>query len=206
MNGFTLDRFDVEYQSFGSRDFSLGPDAQGLDDAIHEEGSLVASDGSQEDLDADDDTQSEAEITITERLSQLMSDIQQQWLIESETAIRDVADTAGRSVAAMLPNFVDSFGSRQLSASVVAVLERAKPDSPELLLSCEDHDSIVETLSELNSQIPLKVRKSAGLQSGKVSLKWNHGGADLDMSDFLNAAKIILESEQSIKINGVPTQ
>lgn len=206
MNGLTLDRFDAQHQSFGSRDFSLGPDAEGLDGGLQKEDLLSASDDSQDEPCAEGDLQSDSLTSLTEQLSQMMSDIRQQWLNESETAIRDVAETAGRSIAAVLPNFVDSFGSRQLSASVVAVLERAKPDAPELLLSPEDHDAIVEALSGLNSHIPLKVRKSTELQSGSVSLRWDRGGADLDMREFLDAAKTMFEHEQPDKINGVPKQ
>lgn len=204
MTALILDRFEVQLPSFGSRDFSLTAD-------VAEENPASASSlpgGNDVEGETEDraEAESDSQLVAAQELEQIIANIWSDWEKNNASSIRHIADAAGRSVAAMLPNLVDNFGCRQLSASVVAILERAKPEAPELLLAPESHDSIVEILSDINSQIPLKVRKSTENPPGKASLRWNLGGADIDMADLLCAAQALLERDQTDEINGAPEQ
>lgn len=206
MSSFALDRFDTNVPSFETRDFDLPPG----------EPSLGSADGSVDDLllaqspDGKAEQPDEAEVqehqALAATLGRLLADIRQNWDADCQATVQDIADRAGRSVSELLPNFVDTFGRRQLSASVVAILERAKPDAPELILAPDDHDAVVEILSSLNSHVPLKVRKSESQSPASGCLKWHRGGAEIDLADFLMAAKYVFDSEHASEPNGASAQ
>lgn len=138
----------------------------------------------------------------TMRFEGLISEIQDAWSESLKAAVAEVAERTGCSVSALFPNLVSEFGAAQLAASVVAVVERAGLKTPMLLLSPEDHDCVIAALSDLASPIRIEVRKSSDQASGSAALKWNQGGADLDLSDFLTSARHVIQRNTPTTSNG----
>lgn len=136
------------------------------------------------------------------RFEGLMSEIEGAWTDSLQAAVAELAERTGRSLSALLPNLVSEFGAGQLAASVVAIVEKADLKSPLLLLSPEDHDCVISELSELASPVRIEVRKSLDQATGSAALKWEQGGADLDLSGFLTSAQQVFERTNRTTSNG----
>ncbi len=152
---------------------------------------------SEEEMDA------EAHRETIARLAALTKGIEDAWVSGLAAATAELAERSSQSIGALLPNLLSDFGAAQLAASIVAVVEKADLKSPALLISLEDHDCVIEALSELGSPNQIEVRKSGDQAPGTASLHWEHGGAELDLSDFLASARHMLERTNPTNTNGV---
>ncbi len=152
---------------------------------------------SEEEMDA------EAHRETIARLAALTKGIEDAWVSGLAGATAELAERSSQSIGALFPNLLSDFGATQLAASIVAVVEKADLKSPALLISLEDHDCVIEALSELGSPNQIEVRKSGDQAPGTASLHWEHGGAELDLSDFLASARHMLERTNPTNTNGV---
>ena len=192
-----LEQFDRPVPIPGSRDFSVVPD-YGAEDLATDPGT----DDQPEDTAREADDALLTDLDATGRLETLVSEIEIRWRSDVEREVSSVAKRTSQSISTMLPHLMTDFAASEIAASVVAIVEKAHLQDPSLLLSPEDHDAVVTRISELESALRIEVRKSTEQQPGTASLNWVHGGAELDLNEFLTTARQLLERERSPARNG----
>lgn len=197
-----LERFDHSAHLAGdSRDFS-DPSRTSERDAND-----PAAPGSEHEGDADQE-QDAAELAAADlqdacrELQNVIQAIERDRAEAIRSAMREAADQVGRAVGTMFPHLIDEFGTAELAANVVAILEKADIAGSELLVAPEDHDALVAQLSDLASPIEVKVRPSQRQAQGTARLVWTAGGAELDVTAFLASARDVLRAEPMLAQDG----
>ncbi|MEM7213528.1 MAG: hypothetical protein AAF479_16875, partial [Pseudomonadota bacterium] len=137
------------------------------------------------------------------KLQDLIAMIEEDHRSSVRFAKLDFSERATSAVHELLPHLLSEFGSAELAANVVAILESADIAESELLVAPDDHEGVVAALSELGSHVEMKVRPSKQHTSGMASLSWNAGGAEIDFADFLQSARQVLRAASTNSQNGV---
>lgn len=201
--GVSLDHFGSRGSSLRIDDFSvqsLGTDSESAEKTAAIDRALAAN----ESVDTPPEKHPEVErLETLARIERCFVSIDEKYCASQERAFRQLSDRVADSVGKLLPHLVDAFGSAEIAASVVAIVEKSRQGSPILDVSPEDHDEIVGHLENLCSPLQVKVRKSPDTTPGTAALRWGGGGADIDLNAFLQTARRHLERADSQPSTGV---
>lgn len=124
-----------------------------------------------------------------ERVERCLRSIEQEFRTAQAQAFRQLGERIALSVSKMLPHLIESAGSAEIAASVVAIVEKSQQVQPILDVSPDEYDQIVGKLANLASPIQVRVRKAPAATPGTASLRWDGGGAEIDLNAFLQSAR-----------------
>ncbi len=201
--GLSLDHFGSRGSPLRIDDFS----AQNLgNDSVSAEETAANDTADQAGNAADSSPEKQPEIERLETLARIercLVSIDEKFRNSQEQTFRQLSDRVANSVGKLLPHLVDRYGSAEIAASVVAVVEKSRQGKPVLDVSPEDHDEIVGHLENLSSPLQVQVRKSPEATGGTAVLRWDAGGADIDLNAFLETARRHLERADNPPSTGV---
>lgn len=191
----TLEHFEPAIVTSASRDFSdPSGSAEGLESAETAPDQIEKTDADELSNDSEEGIRS-ARADVLARLNNVLDVADQDFVMTVSRQTQWFAESTSNAVTEMLPHLIDAVGKSELSANVVAILERARVRDAELHVSPEDHEAFVECLTELASPIELKVNPAKSQPPGTARLVWANGGAELNAADFLESALKILQRD-----------
>ena len=200
--GITLEPFDAPGLPLSIPDFSA-PVTGGRHVAVPE--AMPCAEAQAADLDAPD-PEHQRENQRLEALAGIdrhLQSIDEKFQSSREHAFRQLHDRIARSVSALLPHLIESSGADEIAASTVAIVEKSRQLQPVLDVSPEEHDQIVAHLAKLASPLEVQVRKSPDTAPGTASLRWDGGGAEIDLNAFLQSARRHLDGAGLPQSTGV---
>ena len=136
------------------------------------------------------------------RLESLIAQINETWRLEIDAELKRVSNQACRSVDALLPGLLTEFSAAQIASSVLAVVETANLQSPVLYLATDDYEGVIAEISDADTHVRIEIRKSEDQDCGTAFLRWENGGADLNLDDFLTAAKRVIRTDADMIQDG----
>lgn len=132
-------------------------------------------------------------LEMLERIERCLRSIEQELRAAQAQAFRQLGERITLSVSKLLPHLIDSAGAAEIAASVVAIVEKSQQVQPVLDVSPEEYDQIVGHLAKLATPIQVQVRKAPATTPGTASLRWDGGGAEIDLNAFLQSARQYLD-------------
>lgn len=134
------------------------------------------------------DIETERLKTLT-RIEQALVSIDAKFEASQKQVFQRLGDRFARSVAGLLPHLIETSGTTEIAASVVAIVEKSRQEKPVVDVSPHEYDQIVEHLEKLNSPLQVQVRRSVSAAPGTASLHWDGGGAEIDLNAVLEKAR-----------------
>ena len=199
----SLEHFEAPGSPFRIADFAA-PEPEGDPDRSchgHAADEVNRDDGPQ-DPEPKEDIEAERLKALT-RIEHALVSIDENFRVSQEQVFRHMGDRVARSVAKLLPHLIDTSGTAEIAASVVAIVEKSRQDQPVVDVSPQDYDQIVEHLEKLYSPLRVQIRKSISTAPGTASLHWDGGGAEFDLNALMEKARKQLEGADVPPMTGV---
>ena len=190
--GVTLEAFEAPGSPLRIADFSVPQVASDLHPA-EEAAAEVPVPQADAEVPTEEEQREIDRLEMLEKIERSLRSIEQAFRAGQAQAFRQLGDRIALSVSKLLPHLIDTAGADEIAASVVAVVEKARQVQPVLDVSAEEHDQIVGYLAKLESPLQIQVRKSPAAMPGTASLRWDGGGAEIDLNAFLQSARRYLE-------------
>ncbi|MEO0623491.1 MAG: hypothetical protein AAF183_14845 [Pseudomonadota bacterium] len=133
-----------------------------------------------------------------EQIASYLAKAEQKGLDDLETGQRWAAEAFGRSAAAALPSLVETGFAAEVACATLDLARALRPRSLVLHLAPEDLEAVETAITltrgkDLPEEAALRLAADARVAPGEAALRWDGGGAEIEVGALTRAALLCLD-------------